>query len=124
MSGYRERKAALRSFPLLPKPKVKGYLEAFDEGSYAGVEGDADAEGFARVYTGLGPRKRLANTLVDDSHPEREDWEIRRYKALCGLVGEEEEVGAEDLWEGGEGKVPTARHSRFILWGWSPAKKV
>ncbi|PNS17660.1 PARP-type zinc finger-containing protein [Sphaceloma murrayae] len=125
--GYKSRKAELRSFPLLSKPKVKEYLERYDEGDF-GDEGKETeelegAEAFARMYVELGPRKRLANTLVDEKHPEKEDWEVRRYKQLCGLVKEGKNWETGQLWIDERGRIPTKEHLRLLFWGWSPSKK-
>ena len=128
VSKYKVRKAELRAFPLLSKPKVKSYLEAFDAREYD-VKSDEelkDAEAFARMYTELGARKRLANTLVDIKHPELEDWDIRRYNRLCKLVPEDKEFHMDELWTVGaepEHK-PSQTHLTLILWGFSPSKKV
>ena len=125
---YKQRKSELRSFPLLPKPKVKDYLHNYDRGKYDDIPTDEefrDAETFAMIYVELGARKRLANTLVDQQHPEREDWEIRRYKHLCDLLPEHEELGADELWQGPErDQKPTAKHLTMIFWGYSPSRKV
>lgn len=125
---YQDQKAALRQFPLLSKDKVKVYLERFDKGEY-GSEGEADdeirdTEEFARMYVDLGARKRLANTLYDNEHPEKEDWEVRRYNRLCSLVDGSRKYEVGDLWIDERERLPTKRHLNMILWAYSPSKKV
>jgi len=124
---YRDQKAALRQFSLLSKDKVKVYLDKYDKGEY-GSEGETDdeikdAEAFARMYVDLGARKRLANTLYDNEHPEREDWEVRRYKHLCSLVDGSKKYEVGDLWIDERGRLPTKMHLKMILWAYSPSKK-
>lgn len=124
---YRDQKAALRQFPLLSKDKVKVYLGRYDKGTY-GSEGEADdeirsAEEFARMYVALEARKRLANTLYDNEHPEKEDWEVRRYKQLCSLVGGSRKYEVGDLWIDERERLPTKLHLKMILWAYSPSRK-
>ncbi|TKX25270.1 hypothetical protein C1H76_2503 [Elsinoe australis] len=127
VDGYKERKGALRSFPLLSKPKVKAYLEAWEADEYGNVGKDVkglkDAKEFAKMYVDLGARKRLGNTLVDMEKPGGEDWEIRRYKRLCDIVEENREWDVGELWVDERERIPTGEHLRLILWGWSPSKK-
>ncbi|KAF2221817.1 hypothetical protein BDZ85DRAFT_264441 [Elsinoe ampelina] len=129
VDGYRGRKAELRQFPLLSKPKVKTYLERFDDGDFGvkkelqEVHGLKEAEEFARMYVDLGARKRLANTLVDNKKPEGEDWEVRRYKHLCSLVKEGRKWETGELWLDERERRPTGEHLVMILWGYSPSKK-
>jgi len=127
VDGYKEEKAALRSLPLLSKGKVEEYLEKYDQGD-CGTEGEPDdelkhAEEFARMYVDLGARKRLANVLYDNEHPEKEDWEVRRYKHLCSAVDEKKKYEVGDLWIDERERLPTKQHLKMILWGFSPSKK-
>ncbi|KAF4550292.1 Hypothetical protein D9617_18g034830 [Elsinoe fawcettii] len=129
IEGYKQRKSDLRQFPLLSKPKVKSYLERYDEGEFGPkkeleqVEGMKHAEEFARLYVELEPRKRLANMLVDNAKPEGEDWDIRRYKHLCDLVDEKKKWETEDLWIDERDRRPLGEHLVLIFWSWSPSKK-
>ena len=125
VDSYKARKAALRSLPLLSKPKVKAYLEGYDSGQFE-IESDLalrDAEAFARIYIDLPTRKRLANQLVDMKHPEREDWEVRRYNKLCTLMPEDVSDAAP-MWTDERAGKPTREHLTMILWAFSPCKKV
>ncbi|GAB7345081.1 hypothetical protein MBLNU457_3485t1 [Dothideomycetes sp. NU457] len=122
---FGDQKAAVRPFRLLSKNNVKVYLERYDKGEY-GVEGEADgelkdAEEFARMYVDLEARKRLANILYDNEHPEREDWEVRRYKHLCSLVDEGKKYEVGDLWIDELDRLPTKMHLKMILWAYSPS---
>lgn len=93
---YPQKKREQRAFkPLLSKKTVEALLPLLLE--RAGEDG-IDTN-FAEMYVNLGPRKRLANTLVDDGEPEGPDWDRARTDALSGLVAEGEEEGATDVDE-------------------------
>jgi len=79
---------------------------------------------FAELYASLGRNKRLGNTLLDDSNPGGQDWEVRRYEALCELVPEGTTWEKDDLWEGGEKKSGlTKKHLEVLGWAWSPVQE-
>lgn len=106
--------------PLLGREVVERYV--------ARIMGEVEGEGrtFAGVYVGLGKGKRLANVLVDEAQPGGRDWEVARYEALDGLVGEGKEVAKkweyDELWtKDDEGRrVVTQKHLSLIAWAWSP----
>ncbi|KAG8169695.1 hypothetical protein KVR01_000440 [Diaporthe batatas] len=75
---------------------------------------------FAELYVALEPRKRLANTLVDESQPGEADWDKARVTALSELVPEGKDVIAEERLWGEDGK-PSTYHLSLIAWAWSPA---
>ncbi|KAL9619896.1 MAG: hypothetical protein Q9160_005543 [Pyrenula sp. 1 TL-2023] len=112
---YPAAKASQRDFkPVLSKKIVGGLLDKMK-----GAKGMDTS--FAEVYVELEPRKRLANTLVDEGRPGGEDWDVRRYKRLCEMVKEGEEMGEEELWEGEDAEGgPTLEHLKLIAWAWSP----
>lgn len=172
---YPALKAALRSFPLLSRETVGQFLAAArrvshetgeqrdggieqhdedddddDESRTAGTGGTTTTIdlAFAEMYTTLPRGKRLANTLVDRTRPGEEDWEIRRYRALCDLLPTDDRAAAaaaplseKALWtdardervpkgrtdvkpgRGEGGRVPTTEHLRMILWAYSPVPK-
>lgn len=92
-STYKDRKAALKSFPLMKKEKVEQYLKAAEEHNEE-HEDQIDVD-FATRYISLPSKKRLANTLLDPAHPEREDLEIKRYKELCDLTSNHRDESSE-----------------------------
>ncbi|KAL1867268.1 hypothetical protein Daus18300_006387 [Diaporthe australafricana] len=75
---------------------------------------------FAETYVGLEARKRLANTLVDESQPGEADWDKARTTALSKLVPGEgaDDISEDQLW-GDDGK-PSTFHLSLIAWAWSP----
>lgn len=110
---YPKQKADMRSFkPLLSKKTVDLFLDQLKAAKGVDTE-------FAEVYVGLEARKRLANTLVDETKPGESDWERTRYDHLCKLVPENgEKTDDADLWDG-SGK-PSKYHLDLISWAWSP----
>ncbi|CCG80787.1 protein of unknown function [Taphrina deformans PYCC 5710] len=125
VDSYRPRKASLRTFKLISRDTVERYLKRAEEHNEAqeGTSETIDVE-FARMYTSLAPKKRLANTLVDSTRPGEQDWEVRRYEALCALVPEDHEMEGELWLEMGSGKEPSVLHLKWIMWGYSPVKKL
>lgn len=102
--------------PLLSKEVVKKFRARID------AEVDEEDRRFVDVYLGLGKNKRLGNVLLDDKEPGGKDWEVERYEALDGLVGEGKETKDgweyDELWT--EEKEPTVAHLKLIAWAWSP----
>lgn len=74
---------------------------------------------FAEMYIELEPRKRLANTLVDDSKPGEADWDKARTTALSKLAPEGDDSVSEDKLWGDDGK-PSTYHLSLIAWAWTP----
>ncbi|EME42775.1 hypothetical protein DOTSEDRAFT_176065 [Dothistroma septosporum NZE10] len=119
---YPAEKDSLRASgfkPLLSKKTVERYLPQIERSEAV----DEEAKTFAKLYVGLGGRKRLGNVLVDDSKPKEADWEKRRYTLLDELVGEGKEEGQDqwklsELWE--DDREVAAGHLRLIAWAWSP----
>lgn len=119
---YPAEKDALRAGgfkPLLGKKVVERYLPKIEASEVV----DEEAKTFAKLYAGLGARKKLGNVLVDDTKPTEADWEKRRYTVLDGLVGEGKEAGQDqwklsELWE--DDREASGEHLRLIAWAWSP----
>lgn len=122
---YKARKEALLTFKLLPKTVVDKYLalaESYNEDQCNLDSADLINTEFATMYISLGPKKRLANTLVDPKKPEEDDWEVRRYRVLCELTRSQEyKHTSGDLWQ--KDKNPTVEHLRLLMWAYSPAAK-
>lgn len=76
-------------------------------------------ESWAQMYVDLPKGKRLANTLMDDAHPEGPDMVTERDEHLTKLTGGRTDNIDEDLWDE-EGKTVTAWHLRCIAYAWSP----
>ncbi|KAL9051190.1 MAG: hypothetical protein Q9162_006168 [Coniocarpon cinnabarinum] len=99
--------------PLLSKKTVQRYLDTIKK---AKVDSS-----FAEVYVSLPPRKRLANVLVDEKHPEEPDWEKNRENKLIELTKKTGEKPSEDeLWED---EKSTEWHLECIAWAWSPVSE-
>ena len=100
--------------PLLSKKTVAKYLDVI-------TKAKVDAS-FAQVYVDLPPKKRLANVLVDEKHPEEPDWEKTREEKLVELTKDKgEKPSDDDLWEGE--KTPSTWHLQCIAWAWSPVSE-
>lgn len=114
-----KKKSEGREFkPLLKKETVKKYLERIRALEVEDNEDLDDCKRFAEIYSGLAKGKRLANTLVNDAHPEKEDWEVRRERALILLNNSRLTGKEEDLWSDKGGA--STWHLQCIGWAWSP----
>lgn len=126
LDTYKEKKSELREFKILSKTTVEKYLKLAEEHNEdrEGAGEDLIDLQFARMYVGLPPKKRLANTLVNDSRPGEEDWEIRRYRALCALV--KDTYDESDLWvhPSKDAQQLTLHHLTMVMWAYSPAKSL
>lgn len=112
---YPKAKAEQREFkPVLAKKTMETVLPLLKQAK--GVDTT-----FAEMYVELEPRKRLANTLVDESQPGEADWDKARTTALSELVpeGEGDDTTSEDKLWGEDGK-PSTYHLSLIAWAWSP----
>lgn len=126
---YPRQRRERRAFrPLLSKKTVEAFLPLLRLEQVRGGGGGVDTT-FAEMYVGLGPRRRLANTLVDEGRPGEADWDRAREDALAGLVPEgggggdddEEKEEEEGLW--GEDGRPSGSHLGLIAWAWSPVSE-
>lgn len=110
---YPKTKSEQREFkPVLAKKTMETVLPLLKEAK--GVDTK-----FADMYVELEPRKRLANTLVDESQPGEADWDKARTTALSELVPEgKDDIAEEKLW--GEDGKPSTYHLSLIAWAWSP----
>lgn len=112
---YPKAKAEQREFkPVLAKKTMETVLPLLKQAK--GVDTT-----FADMYVELEPRKRLANTLVDESQPGEADWDKARTTALSELApeGEDDDTTSEDKLWGEDGK-PSTYHLSLIAWAWSP----
>jgi hypothetical protein len=109
---YPQAKKEQREFkPVLAKKTVEAALPLLKQAK--GVDTT-----FADIYVELETRKRLANTLVDESQPGEADWDRARTTALNELVPEGDDIGEEKLW--GEDGKPSTYHLSLIAWAWTP----
>lgn len=110
---YPKAKAEQREFkPVLAKKTMETVLPLLKQAK--GVDTT-----FAEMYVELEARKRLANTLVDESQPGEADWDKARATALSKLVPEGgDDMAEEKLW--GEDGKPSTYHLSLIAWAWSP----
>jgi hypothetical protein len=110
---YPKAKSEQRVFkPVLAKKTMEAVLPLLKQ-----AEGVDTA--FAEMYVELEPRKRLANTLVDESQPGEADWDKARTTALSELVPEGGDDISEEKLRGEDGK-PSVYHLSLIAWAWSP----
>jgi len=121
----RESQRANGFKPLLNKKLVAVHLDKIQEAPSI----SDDAKVFARVYAFLPRGKKLGNVLVDQTKPMEQDWEAKRYSALCELVleGDEdwERWAEQQLFKNVDGGdvMLTEKHLHFIAWAWSPVPK-
>lgn len=110
---YPKAKSEQREFkPVLAKKTMEATLPLLKQAK--GVDTK-----FAEMYVELEPRKRLANTLVDESQPGEADWDKARTTALSELVPEGgDDISEEKLW--GEDGKPSTYHLSLIAWAWTP----
>lgn len=118
---YSELKESRHAFTLLPKPIVQHWLpvaETVNENPTQDMDIEPIDTRFAKLYTTLEPKKRLADTLLDPTKPYEADWEIERYNALSELVEWNKGMYSwTDLWD--KKGVPSTEHLRKIMWAWS-----
>lgn len=131
VNAYPDKKAELRVFKLLPKDVVGRYMKFAEDRPDLLNKEDAVESGvdrFAKLYVSLENKKRLANVLVDPTRPAEEDWEVKRYKFLCGHVSSERvedlKTYPAQLWKDNTSREPTPEHLVMILWGYSPLNKL
>lgn len=125
VTDYPTKKASLRQFKLLKKKTVEKWLkrvEEHNEDHEANSQDFIDTE-FARLYIDLPPKKRLANTLLRNSHPEGPDWEVQRYNTLNKLVPLQVsgDMPGTLLWK--EPGLPSMQHLKWIMWAFSPVNE-
>lgn len=110
---YPKAKSEQREFkPVLGKKTMETALPLLNKAK--GVDTT-----FAEMYIELEPRKRLANTLVDDSKPGEADWDKARTTALSKLAPEGNDSIPEDKLWGDDGQ-PSTYHLSLIAWAWTP----
>lgn len=110
---YPKAKAEQREFkPVLGKKTMEAALPLLKKAKSVDTT-------FAEMYIELEPRKRLANTLVDDSKPGEADWDKARTTALSKLAPKGDEDTSDDkLWD--EDGKPSTYHLSLIAWAWTP----
>lgn len=111
---YPKAKSEQREFkPVLGKKTMETVLPLLKEAK--GIDTT-----FAEMYIELEPRKRLANTLVDESKPGEADWDKARTTALSELAPDgDDNISDDKLW--GEDGKPSTYHLSLIAWAWTPA---
>lgn len=126
VTDYPIKKASMRQFKLLKKEVVEKWLKVVEEHNedLEATSSDFVDTDFAKVYISMPPRKRLANTLLDDSRPQGPDWEVQRYDTLSTLVPSDilsSDASKATLWK--KSKTPSTEHLKWIMWAYSPAKE-